>query len=317
MTGSSSDGQPDLLEPLGQAADRDVVDTELVEGALGRRDLRRAAVDDHQPGGVRELARAAGLGVDQHRTVLGVHRVAAGLLVEQAAEPAGDHLVHGRDVVLAVDALDHEPAVLALAGQAVLEDDHRRDHLGALEVGDVVALDPQRHVLEAERLLDLLQRAVAGGQVAGALGLVQGQRLLGVAGDGLLEGLLVARAAAPGPTPCSPAGRRRAARRSRVGRQRRAPGSRAGWCRGRRRTAGAGSPRPARGCRPRRPDRRPSRAGRGSGRPGRGRSARPPRAGPRRARSRRRRCRRRSTTACFSSAFRIAPRSSRSRAAFS
>ena len=65
------------------------------------------------------------------------------------------------DVVLAVDATDHEPAVLALAGEAVLEDHHRRDDLGALEVGDVVALDPQRRLVEAQRLLDLLERLVA------------------------------------------------------------------------------------------------------------------------------------------------------------
>ena len=47
-------------------------------------------------------------------------------------------------------------------------------------------------VVELERLLDLLQRPVAGGQVAGPLGLVQRQRLSGVAGHGLLERLLVA-----------------------------------------------------------------------------------------------------------------------------
>ena len=41
-------GQPDLLEPLGQPADRHVVDAELVEGPLGGRDLRRAAVDDDE-----------------------------------------------------------------------------------------------------------------------------------------------------------------------------------------------------------------------------------------------------------------------------
>ena len=100
--------------------------------------------------------------------------------------------MHRRHVVLPVDALDDEPAVFALAGQAVLEDDHRRDDLGALEVGDVVALDAQRHLVELEPYLDLLQGAVAGGQVAGALGLVERQRLLGVAGHRLLERLLVA-----------------------------------------------------------------------------------------------------------------------------
>ena len=108
-----------------------------------------------------------------------------------------------RHVVLPVDALDHEAAVLALAGQAVLEHDHRGDHLGALEVGDVVALDAQRRVVEPERVLDLLEGLVAGGQVRGALGLVQDQGLAGVAADGLLEAAC-RRAAAPGAHPAPP-----------------------------------------------------------------------------------------------------------------
>ena len=61
-------GQPDLLEPLGQAADRDVDDAELAHRRLGGGDLGRPAVDDDEPGRVGELARAAGLGVDQHRS---------------------------------------------------------------------------------------------------------------------------------------------------------------------------------------------------------------------------------------------------------
>ena len=59
---------PDLLEPLGEPDDGHVVDAELVEGALRGRDLRRAAVDDDEPGRVGELARPAGVGVDQRRT---------------------------------------------------------------------------------------------------------------------------------------------------------------------------------------------------------------------------------------------------------
>ena len=51
--------------------------------------------------------------------------------------------MHVSHVVLAdgtlTRRLDHEAAVLALAGQAVLEDDHAGDDLGALEVGDVEA----------------------------------------------------------------------------------------------------------------------------------------------------------------------------------
>ena len=193
-------GHPDLLEPLRQPDHGDVVDPELVERALGGSDLRRATVDDDQARRVGELAWAAGVGVDQDRpalllAVLGAPEVHLGglrALVEQPPETASDRLVHRGDVVLPVDALDHEPAVVALARQAVLEHDHRRDHLGALEVGHVVALDAQRCLLEPERELDLLEGLGAGGEVAGALGLVGGERLPGVAGDGLHQDPLVA-----------------------------------------------------------------------------------------------------------------------------
>ena len=67
---------------------------------------------------------------------------------------------------------DGEAAVFALAGQAVLEDHHRGDDVVALQVGDVVALDAQRRLVEVERVGDLLQRLAAGGQVAGPADLV-------------------------------------------------------------------------------------------------------------------------------------------------
>src|SRR6478752_2669321 len=169
--------QPHLLQPLGQPADGYVVDAELGERLLGRGHLGRSAVDDDQRGRVGELAGTAGLGIDEHRTRVGRHGLAAGLLVEQPPEPSCDDLAHRRDVVLPVDAADDEAAVLGLAGQAVLEDDHGGDDLGALEVGHVVALDPQRHLVEAQRLLDLLEGAVACREVAGPLGLVEGESL--------------------------------------------------------------------------------------------------------------------------------------------
>src|SRR3546814_12052596 len=85
---------------------------------------------------VGELAWSARLGVDEHRSLglVGADLGAGRLLVEHPAEPAGDHLVHGGDVVLAVDGLDHEAAVFALAGQPVLEHDHAGHDLGALPV---------------------------------------------------------------------------------------------------------------------------------------------------------------------------------------
>src|SRR3984957_8957035 len=185
--------QPHLFQALGQAAYGHVVDAEFGQGPRGRGGLQRPAVDHDQVGWIGEFflsahfGRFGGLGVAQRIQF-------AGLLafVQVPAETAQDHLVDGRDVVGAVSALDREPAVLALAGQAVLEHDHRRDHVRTLQVRHVVALDPQRRVVQAEPLLDLVQRLAPGGQVAGPAGLVQGQGLGRGARHGLDQGLLVA-----------------------------------------------------------------------------------------------------------------------------
>src|SRR5690625_984169 len=168
-------GYPDLFEPLGQTTQCNVIDAERIQRLLGRRDLWWAAVDDDQARAVGELAWPARLGVDQAGSlvlcrfrIIGVREVcrACGcLLVEQATEAPCDRLVHGRDVVLPVDTSDDEPSILGLTWKAVLEHDHRRDDLCALQVRDVVALDTQRRLLEAQRLLDLLQRLAPGGEV--------------------------------------------------------------------------------------------------------------------------------------------------------
>jgi len=91
----------------------------------------------------------------------------------------------------------------------------------SLQVRDVVAFDPQRRLVESERLGDLVQRDAAHGEVAGATCLVQGQRLTSVPGDGIEQRLLVAAlrhpqtdppAAAPG-EPLLDSGRIRRQRR--------------------------------------------------------------------------------------------------------
>src|SRR5690606_12770145 len=92
----------------------------------------------------------------------------------------------------AVRAPDRERAVLRLARQAVLEDDHRAHLVRALRRRDVVALDAQRRRVEAERLLDLLEGLAARREVARAPSAVQRERLLGVAVHRLREGALVA-----------------------------------------------------------------------------------------------------------------------------
>ena len=202
--------------------------------------------------------------------------------------------MHRRGVVggAGLVAADDEPAVLGLARQAVLEDDHRPDDLGALDVADVEALDAQRRLVELEGVLQLLERLAAGREVAGAGDLVPGQALLGVAGDGLHEGALVAAARHPQVDPAAAQPRtatRRGPRRRRGARARAPRGARRRRPR-RRRPAGAGARR--RRASSRRRARPPSRAGRGPGRRARGRAAPPPRARPRRGRTRRRRWRR-------------------------
>jgi hypothetical protein len=94
------------------------------------------------------------------RAGLGLVQLAGlGALVEVPAEAAPDDLVHRGGVVLAAVGVARpahgEAAVLALAGQAVLEHHHARDDARALQVADVEALDAQRRLLEPERLLQL------------------------------------------------------------------------------------------------------------------------------------------------------------------
>ena len=202
--------------------------------------------------------------------------------------------MHRRGVVggAGLVAAHDEPAVLGLARQAVLEDDHRPDDLGALHVADVEALDAQRGLVELEGVLQLLEGLAAGGEVAGPGHLVPGQALAGVAGDGLHQGALVAALRAPAGRPgcrAAPTATARAPRRRRAAPARapRAARRRRPRCR---RPAGAGARRP-RGW-SRRRARPPSRAGRAPGRRARGRAAPRPRARPRPGRRRRRRWRR-------------------------
>ncbi len=109
-----------------------------------------------------------------------------------ALEPPGDHFVDRGDVALPGRAPDREPAVLALAGEAVLEHHHRGHDVVTHQVGHVVALDAQRRLVEIKSVGDLLQGPAAGGEIARPAQLVLGQGLFGVALDGLHQRLLVA-----------------------------------------------------------------------------------------------------------------------------
>ena len=192
-------GQPDLLEPLGQPAHRDVVDAELVERPLRGRDLRRPAVDDHQAGRVGELAAA---GRSRGRPASGRSRRRRRPSANSPVSTRSSSSRRNRRVITScieatsfwpVDALDHEPAVLALAGQAVLEDHHRGDHLGALEVGDVVALDAQRRRRRSPSACWISSSArLRVVRSLARLVLCSASAWRGVAGHGLLQRLLVA-----------------------------------------------------------------------------------------------------------------------------
>ena len=132
----------DLLLALGQ---RDHGHARQVVG-LHRRERRRqlalAAVDHDQVRRRRE------------RLVVVLGRGA----VLQPREAARDDLRERGEVVLPVERAHAELAVVRLLRHRVLEDDHRADHRLALDVRDVVALDPQRQALEVQRLAQLLER---------------------------------------------------------------------------------------------------------------------------------------------------------------
>ena len=82
--------QVHLLEALGEAGDADVLEPELLEHPHRDAELALAAVDQQQVRRVREpLARVRAL-------------VA---LAEVVAEPAGEDVLHRREVVLAVERL--------------------------------------------------------------------------------------------------------------------------------------------------------------------------------------------------------------------
>ena len=79
-----------------------------------------------------------------------------------------------------LDRLDPEPAVLAGARLAILEDDHAADRFAALEVADVVALDAQRRPGSPSAAGELLERGERLALVGQPAGLLARERLAGV-----------------------------------------------------------------------------------------------------------------------------------------
>src|SRR5205823_12320117 len=130
-------------------------------------ELALAAVDEQEVGRVREALALAGTFV---------------ALLEVPAEPAREHLLHRREVVLTLLTADLEAPVVGALGEAVLHDDHRADDLGPLEVRDVEALDPQRRLGEGERVLERGQGPRARVVITRSLELVARECLTGVVG---------------------------------------------------------------------------------------------------------------------------------------
>ena len=108
-------------------------------------------------------------------------------VVEVVPQPALQHLLHGRQIVVAGDVAEAEPAVLRLAGQGVLHDHHRAHVVLPAEVAHVVALDAQRGVGQAQVLLQLVERPGAAVVVAGPLEAVALQGVGCVLAGGLGE----------------------------------------------------------------------------------------------------------------------------------
>ena len=135
----------DLLDPLGQAHDRHAQVAERLQGLEPRRELALPAVDHDQ---ARDRGEA---GV----VVALVRRALA--LRHELRHPPGQHLVHGREIVLG-HIPDPETPVVRLLGRRPLERHHRGHRVGLAEVGDVEALDAHRDLLHAEFLLQPLER---------------------------------------------------------------------------------------------------------------------------------------------------------------
>ena len=99
------------------------------------------------------------------------------LAARRPPEPSPQHLLVAREVVRPLDGLDPEPPVLPRPRPALLEHHHAADRVAALEVRDVVALDPHRRPDEPQRRGELLERAERPALVGQPSGGLARQRL--------------------------------------------------------------------------------------------------------------------------------------------
>src|SRR4051794_30356591 len=175
-------GDEDLLDALSERDDRDAARAEALERAHAGAQLARPAVDDDEVRQGRE--RLVALGIVRAQVLLRL----------PLREPPRQDLLHRGEVVghAVLEAADREPPVVGLLRRAALEDDHRRDGVRSHQVRDVEALDPQRQRVEAELLLQRVQRLDPLLAAALGLELLLLERELGVAFGKLEQAALVA-----------------------------------------------------------------------------------------------------------------------------
>ena len=186
--GLGAAGDVDLLEPLGEGDDGRPTLDQRRQRLGADAELALAAVDHDQ-------AREAGEALVE----LGVVRRALAL-GDVAVEAPGQHLLHRSEVVgagLLRAPADVETAVVGLLRRAALEDDHRGNGVLSSQIGDVVALDPDRGLVQFERLRQLIEGL--GPLTPGALPAqaLLGEGELGVALGELAQAALVAALGGP------------------------------------------------------------------------------------------------------------------------
>ena len=105
----------------------------------------------------------------QHVRVLGKARV----LLDVMRQPAQQHLMHGRVIVLIGQALDAEALIGGFERPAVLKNDHGRDDIRPGQVGNIIGLHPVRDIRQMEHIGQRTERASAAlGSGCDALGLL-------------------------------------------------------------------------------------------------------------------------------------------------
>ena len=133
------------VRPLGDSGDRQITETELGQNRAHRRQLPLPAIDQQQirPGG--NLARSFG--------------PAFTLLLQQPAEPPGQHLAHHGEIIRSdILRLDVELAVLRLHESIRPGDNHATDRVAALDMRVVINLDAGRNLWQTEHPLHTFEQ---------------------------------------------------------------------------------------------------------------------------------------------------------------